>query len=65
MQDWKKLLDELEKQDEDIQEVNRRFDIALLTLIALVLIIFLTIFIISIWLTSQQITHSHSSAYYQ
>jgi len=48
MQDWKKLLDELEKQDEDIQEVNRRFDIALLTLIALVLIIFLTIFIISI-----------------
>jgi hypothetical protein len=48
MEDWKKLLDELEKQDEDIQEVNRRFDIALLTLIALVLIIFLTIFIISI-----------------
>jgi hypothetical protein len=47
MQDWKKLLDELEKQD-DIQEVNRRFDIALLTLIALVLIIFLTLFIISI-----------------
>jgi hypothetical protein len=48
MEDWKKLLDELEKQDEDIQEVNRRFDIALLTLIALVLIIFLTLFIISI-----------------
>jgi hypothetical protein len=48
MEDWKKLLDELEKQDEDIQEVNHRFDIALLTLIALVLIIFLTIFIISI-----------------
>lgn len=47
MQDWKKLLDELEKQ-EDIQDVNHRFDIALLTLIALVLIIFLTIFIISI-----------------
>jgi len=47
MEDWKKLLDELEKQD-DIQEVNRRFDIALLTLIALVLIIFLTLFIISI-----------------
>lgn len=64
MQDWKKLLDELEKQD-DIQEVNRRFDIAFVTLIALVLIIFLTIFIISIWLTSQQITHSHSLAYYQ
>lgn len=64
MQDWKKLLDELEKQD-DIQEVNRRFDIAFVTLIALVLIIFLTIFIISIWLTSQQITHLHSLAYYQ
>jgi hypothetical protein len=48
MEDWKKLLDELEKQDEDIQEVNRRFDIALLTLIAIVLIIFLTLFIISI-----------------
>jgi len=48
MEDWKKLLDELEKQDEDIQEVNHRFDIALLTLIALVLIIFLTLFIISI-----------------
>lgn len=47
MQDWKKLLDELEKQD-DIQEVNRRFDIAFVTLIALLLIIFLTIFIISI-----------------
>ena len=48
MEDWKKLLDELEKQDEDIQEVNHRFDIALLTLIALLLIIFLTLFIISI-----------------
>jgi hypothetical protein len=48
MEDWKKLLDELEKQDEDIQEVNRRFDIALLTLIALVLIILITLFIISI-----------------
>jgi hypothetical protein len=47
MQDWKKLLDEIEK-DKDIQDVNHRFDIALLSLIALVLIIFLTIFIISI-----------------
>lgn len=47
MQDWKKLLDEIEK-DNDIRDVNHRFDIALLTLIALVLIIFLTIFIISI-----------------
>jgi len=43
----KELLELIEK-DEDIQEVNRRFDIAFFTLAALMLIGLLTLFILSI-----------------
>lgn len=43
----KELLDKIE-QDEDIQEVNRRFDIAFFTLAALMLLGLITLFIISL-----------------
>lgn len=43
----KDLLDKIE-QDEDIQEVNRRFDIAFFTLAALMLLGLITLFIISL-----------------